>query len=125
MSRVPDRVRYADQHYYGSQKQGEVTPPNPSSYQHNELAGRSDADAHPISAITGLQEALSHNLTPLRFDHPGVASTWVIQHNLGRNPTATVLDSSSRVVVADVRHLDENTLAVYLSAPASGSVICL
>lgn len=29
-----------------------------TSLQHNDLAGRSTADAHPISAITGLQDAL-------------------------------------------------------------------
>lgn len=51
------RNRYGDQHYYGNQELGEVLPPS-STPDHNDLGGRSEADAHPISAITGLQTAL-------------------------------------------------------------------
>ena len=35
---------------------------------HNNLAGRSTADAHPISAVTGLQTALDGKLTPAAGD---------------------------------------------------------
>lgn len=121
------RDRYGDQHYFGNQELGEVTPPSSSIAPtiHNALSGRSDADAHPISAITGLQAALDGKVSPLRFDQPGVSDTWVITHNLGRNPTTTVLDSASRVVVADVRHTSLNALTVNLSAPMSGAVLCL
>lgn len=43
----------------------------------------------------------------------GIASTeWVINHNLGRNPTVVVIDTSGNVVEPSVQYVDLNTCIV-------------
>lgn len=49
-----------------------------------------------------------------------VAATWDVVHNLGKKPSVTVLDSSSRVVHGDVVHINDNRLTITFSAPFSG-----
>jgi len=50
-----------------------------------------------------------------------VASTsWNINHDLGKFPSVTVVDSSNRLVFAMVEYLDENNLVVSVAAPFAG-----
>ena len=49
------------------------------------------------------------------------ASVWHIEHNLGRFPSVTVVDSGNTQVIGNVSYIDENTLNVSFVAPFSGS----
>lgn len=49
------------------------------------------------------------------------SSSWAIQHNLGKFPAVTVVDSSGHEVVGDVQHTDKNNLTIFFSAPFAGS----
>lgn len=46
---------------------------------------------------------------------------WVIEHNLGRFPTVTVVDSAGTVVVGEVRYIDSNTIRVKFIGAFSGN----
>lgn len=53
--------------------------------------------------------------------HQGTASdTWVVKHNLGKNPAVTVVDSAGTEVIGDVTHNDKNTVTIVFTAPFSG-----
>ena len=48
------------------------------------------------------------------------SATWVINHNLGRNPSVTVVDSSEKVVFGDITYVTDNQLTVSFSAAFGG-----
>jgi hypothetical protein len=50
------------------------------------------------------------------------STTWVISHNLGKNPSVVTYDStmSKRVVIGDVEYVDLNTVKVYFGLPFAG-----
>ena len=45
---------------------------------------------------------------------------WIIQHNLNKQPSVTVVDSAGTVVVGEVIYLDMNTVKITFTAPFSG-----
>lgn len=48
------------------------------------------------------------------------SATWTINHNLGRNPSVTVVDSSEKVVFGDITYVTDNQLTVSFSAAFGG-----
>ena len=83
-----------------------------SSAHHDDLTGRDLPDQHPIGAITGLQEILNQIWT-FTFEQGIPSDTWVIQHNLGRNPSVTVVDSAGAVQIPDEINYDtDNQITV-------------
>lgn len=51
-------------------------------------------------------------------------TSYTVNHNLGKYPAVTVIDSAGDEVIGDVEYLDLNTLRVVFSAPLSGRVTC-
>lgn len=83
-----------------------------STRRHEELINRDLPDQHPIGAITGLQEILNQIWT-FTFEQGIPSDTWVIQHNLGRNPSVTVVDSAGAVQIPDEINYDtDNQITV-------------
>ena len=79
---------------------------------HADLSGRDLPDQHPISAITGLQDILNKIWT-FTFEQEIATDTWVINHNLGRNPNVVAVDSAGSVQIPDDVHYDsENQITV-------------
>lgn len=70
-----------------------------SSGNHKNLDGRDLPDQHPISAITGLQNALDNADKTFIYEQAIASDTWNIQHNLGKNVSIIVVDSLDRVVI--------------------------
>ena len=59
------------------------------------------------------------------YTHIQIASadTWEIEHNLGKFPSVTVIDSAGSVVVGDVFYVDENNIRVKFSSGFSGKAL--
>lgn len=101
---------------------------NLSGTIHNSLTGRSDADSHPIAAITGLVAALAGkaNVGDVEADNnflyvQGVASdTWTVVHNLNKYPAVSVIDSSGQTVEGDVTYSSTNQVVITFSAAFAG-----
>lgn len=56
------------------------------------------------------------------YDLGGVASNqWEINHNLGRYPSVTVVDSSGREVITEVQYIDENNCIVFSKGEFKGT----
>lgn len=49
-------------------------------------------------------------------------ATWTVNHNMGRNPDITVLNTGGMVVSADVRHNSVNQAVIYFNSPFTGRV---
>lgn len=87
---------------------------------HDRLNHRDYPDQHPISAITGLEEALLNADKTFVFEQGVPSLEWVITHNLNKYPSVTIVDSAGSVVFADIEYIDENTCVVAMSAEFSG-----
>jgi len=61
------------------------------------------------------------NQNSYQFVQSIAASTWVINHNLQKFPSITVVDSSGNVVVGFETYNSDNQITITFSAPFSGS----
>lgn len=48
-------------------------------------------------------------------------AVWILQHNLGKYPSVTTVDSSGEEVIGSVKHDDTNQVTITFSAAFSGS----
>jgi hypothetical protein len=51
-------------------------------------------------------------------------TVWTVQHNLGKYPSVTVVDSAGTVVEGDIHHDSLNQVTLTFSAAFSGSAYC-
>ena len=54
------------------------------------------------------------------FTQTLASATWNVQHNLGKYPSVSVVDSSGHQVIGDVAYNDLNRLTISFSAPFAG-----
>lgn len=52
------------------------------------------------------------------------SDTWTVNHNLGKFPTPTVVDTSGNELVSNIQHTSVNQLIVTHSVATSGKVYC-
>ena len=69
---------------------------------------------------TQSEEVYDGVVTTFVFDQASAEQEWIIEHNLNRYPSVTVVDSAGSVCVGEVTYLDENTVKCIFSAPFSG-----
>lgn len=119
-----------------------------STRRHEELINRDLPDQHPISAITGLREALDESDAKIQTEkeeriaadadlqeqidnidvtddtfvyEQGIASdVWVITHNLNKYPSITLVDSAGTVFKAKEEYNSANQVTVYLNGATTG-----
>jgi len=53
-------------------------------------------------------------------DQQSASSVWVVQHDMGKYPSVTIVDSGDDEVIGDVNHESENKLRITFSSPISG-----
>lgn len=53
--------------------------------------------------------------------HNVSSDIWTINHNLGKYPSVTVIDSAGTMVVGEVTYIDENNLKISFSSQFSGT----
>ena len=87
------------------------------------------AVAAPAVSVTMPAQGVPGPPGPSPEDHvhtqASAASTWTVNHNLGRRPDTTVMNPGGQVVLAAVTHISNNQLLVQFASPATGSVRCL
>ena len=52
------------------------------------------------------------------------ASVWIVNHNLGKNPAVSIVDTGGNEVIGDVLYININSLTLTFSAPFSGKAYC-
>lgn len=52
------------------------------------------------------------------------SADWTIEHNLGKRPSITIVDSGGTTVYGQVIYLDDNTAEVHFTAAFSGRAYC-
>ena len=54
------------------------------------------------------------------FDQAVSSNIWKINHNLGRYPSVTVVDSAGTEVIGDVQYIDTNNIIIEFTSEFSG-----
>ena len=55
------------------------------------------------------------------FDQVAASTTWNIQHNLGKFPSITVIDTANTVVTGEYTYIDNNNVTLTFSAAFAGT----
>lgn len=55
------------------------------------------------------------------FTQSSAASVWAVNHNLGRNPSVTVIDSAHAEVEAQIDYVDLNNLTITFASANAGT----
>jgi hypothetical protein len=76
----------------------------------------------PTQLKIGISTAASATTaTTFLYTAPSALMVWEIQHNMGRFPVVSVVDSDNNVIFADVAYVDINTVHVNFAYPTGGS----
>jgi hypothetical protein len=96
---------------------------------------RAEFASEQYKVITEPSDSLVVTVVPYLMGEPGSpaatyehlqsspSTLWVVNHNFGRNPVLSVLDSAGREVVADVLHTSLNQSQVYFNQPITGKAL--
>lgn len=78
-----------------------------------------------MSAYSPIFASLSPGASaPVKYLQSFTASSlWTVNHNLGREPSVTVLTVGGLEMLADVQHTSLNQFTVSFSQPQSGRII--
>ena len=52
------------------------------------------------------------------------ASVWLVQHDLGKKPSITVVDSADSVVYGEIQYIDENRVLITFASAFKGKAYC-
>lgn len=88
----------------------------PTISSHNKLSGRDESNCHPIDSITGLRSALGTFI----YEQGVSSNTWEIQHNLGKFPSVSVVDTAGNEIITSVKYIDENNIIIYMTSAFKG-----
>jgi len=78
----------------------------------------------PFVTMERLQQMLDQSAAvDARYVHEQMtpSTEWLVTHNLGKQPSVTVVDSAGQVVVASIEYLDEDRVRLTFAAPFAGS----
>jgi hypothetical protein len=81
-----------------------------TALMHNQLGGRSDADAHPTSAITGLDTALAGK-APVVHTHTGSQITGITATQVSFSPVGTIAAATVQAAIAELDSETQTSLS--------------
>lgn len=55
------------------------------------------------------------------YEQSAVSDEWTIEHNMGKYPSVTVVDSAGNEIIAEVQYIDKNNLVIYMASPFKGT----
>ena len=71
--------------------------------------------------VTGESETLdTYGLDTYRYEQIQPSGVWVINHNLGRYPSVTVVDSAGTVVIGDITYNSKNQITITFRGAFAG-----
>jgi len=75
-----------------------------------------------LTLLGQIRDGISSIIGDINYTfHQGVADTvWIIQHNLNKNPSVTIVDSMNTAVTGSITYNDLNTLTITFNAAMSG-----
>lgn len=76
-----------------------------------------------LAALTNTDIVNAGGIVAIYHYQNSPQSVWTVNHNLGRLPAVTVIDSTNEVVFADIAHVSLSQFTVTFQAPLAGTVM--
>lgn len=88
----------------------------------NLVINQGDHNAAGIAELLKEFEDLKESFQDKTYVHKQetASAKWIVEHNLGKYPAITVVDSAGSVVIGDYQYVDLNTVVLEFSAAFSG-----
>jgi hypothetical protein len=80
-----------------------------------------NGNALPISVSTTNVRVNGESLTSYKHYQNVAEAEWHIEHEMGKNPSVSVVDSANNIVVGEVHYIDTNVLIVRFKYPFKGT----
>lgn len=74
--------------------------------------------------VTNSDSRLVGGGTVFDFTQSSPATTWTINHNLGRNPDVSVRNVGGSIILVEILHITVNMCQVYFIAATAGTASC-
>ena len=71
-------------------------------------------------ALTGTVTSNGESLTSFTHNQTTTATSWTITHNMGKNPSVTIVDSANSYVIGEVDYINNNSLTVSFKSAFKG-----
>ena len=78
-----------------------------------------------VSLVLDLNSTVSNANLTYTHNQTSAAAEWVVNHNLVRQPSITILNTASMTVIANIIHISVNQARVYFSTPVAGRALCI
>lgn len=79
-----------------------------------------NGNALPIVLSSSEVKVNGESLTSYTHNQTTSSATWTIDHNMGKRPSVTVVDSSGSVVIGSVAYISVNQLTIQFKNPFKG-----
>ena len=95
--------------------------PENINVKHDEtLEGRGTTE-HPLKLSQELLDEIHRGGNTFVFEFDASSATWLINHNLKKKPSVTVVDSAETVMTCATEYIDENNIRITFNAPFKGT----
>lgn len=51
------------------------------------------------------------------------SNNWIIEHNLNKYPSVTIMDSANSIMIGDIKYINENKLEVNFTSSPTGTAV--
>ena len=88
-------------------------------YHDDSLSGKGTHES-PIGLSQEILDKISHGGDTFVFEFDASATSWIIQHNLGKEPSVTVVDSAGTEITCSKRYINLNEIELKFNAAFKG-----
>ena len=111
--------------FYGDTLTGTGTVRDPVNIA-PEIMDTIDNSVQAVNGVGNITVTRTNNTiviseTAFVFEMAIASTDWVIQHNLNKYPSITVVDSANNIVEGAVEYIDKNNVEIHLNAPFKGT----
>ena len=95
--------------------------PDTISVQHDETLEGQGTKTNPLKISEEILAEIHRGGNTFVFEFDASSDTWLINHNLKKKPTVTVVDSADTVMTCATEYIDENNIRITFNAPFKGT----
>lgn len=95
--------------------------PDTIDVKHDETLEGNGTTANPLKLSDELLAEIHRGGNTFVFEFDASQSEWIINHNLNKKPTVTVVDSADTVMTCAKEYIDMNNVKITFNAPFKGT----
>ena len=95
--------------------------PDTIDVKHDETLEGKGTTANPLKLSDELLAEIHRGGNTFVFEFDASQSEWIINHNLNKKPTVTVVDSADTVMTCAKEYIDMNNVKIIFNAPFKGT----